>query len=213
MKEVEIIDLSAEQPRKAVVGRSGKHRYERDRNGLVLVRKPSEITGITLHQTACVFGPKNNPAAKHRRALTDIAAHVTAFQDGTVVQGNPLTWYVWHANKLNSRSLGLECEGIFDAVRIGNREQLTDLMLATFCAGLKYLVDKGRKEGMPIKYLWCHRQSHPMKPGDPGWEIYQKVGSEFGVNALGLEMRIHDTFGEGRPIPKQWDPKATAPYT
>ncbi|MBK8173208.1 MAG: N-acetylmuramoyl-L-alanine amidase [Sandaracinaceae bacterium] len=214
MKEVEIIDLSAEQPRKARPV-NGKFHHKRDAKDFIIQRNPLDVRGITIHQTACVFGPANDPVKKHRRAL-NIAAHVTAFRDGTVVQGHELRSYVWHGNGLNAFTLGLECEGVYDGVRIGKpehpREQIDDVALASFQAGLKLLVDKGRADGMPIEYIWAHRQSHPKKPADPGWEIWQKVVIEFGINALGLKACRGDTFGGGRPIPKQWDSKSTAPY-
>lgn len=211
MKEVEFIDLSAEQPDKARIF-GGKYRHKTDARGMIVMRRPQDVRGITIHQTACIFGPASDPVKKHRRGL-DVAAHVTAFQDGTVVQGNKLRAYCWHGNGLNAFTLGLECEGKFDGVRTGAREQISDLALASFCAGLEYLVTKGRAEGMPIEFLWAHRQSHPVKVADPGWEIWQKVAREFGENALGLKLRLHDTFGKGRPIPMQWDPRSTAPYT
>lgn len=211
MSDIRIIDLSPEQPNPSRPVR-GKFHHKRDRNGLIVMRNPSDVIGITIHQTACVFGPANDPERKHRRAL-DVSAHVTAFQDGTVVQGHPMRAYVWHGNGLNAHSIGLECEGVFDGVRIPSRSnQISDQALASFCAGLKHCVDRGRSEGMPIKYIWAHRQSSSSRRADPGWEIWWKVAVEYGENALGLQSRLNEHFDSGRPIPKAWDARAAAEY-
>lgn len=208
--ETKVIDLSAEQPLVARAVR-GKFHHKRDKSGRIVMRKPEDVLGITIHQTACVFGPAGDPVRKHRRAL-DVAAHVTAFQDGTVVQGHPLAAYVWHGNSLNGFTIGLECEGLFAGVRVPGHDQVSDQALASFCKGVEYIVERGRGEGMPINYIWAHRQSSSSRRGDPGGEIWQKVVIEYAVNALGLKTRVNEHFDTGRSIPKSWDASGSGEY-
>lgn len=185
-----------------------------------VVRAPGDIDGITIHQTACVFGPADRDKA-HRRALR-VPAHVVAFRDGTYVQGAPLLWFLYHGNALNGHTLGLECEGhypgLLDDPTTPRREDedslwgrdatpVTPEALLCFRAALRHLVEGGRALGCPIKYIWAHRQSSESRRSDPGQELWTMV-AEWGCRELGLKARYADVFGgEGRPIPREWSAK------
>lgn len=192
-----------------------------------VVRPLSSITGITLHQTACVFGPVDAPERRWRRAL-GIPAHVTAFRDGVYAQAAPLSWFLYHGNGTNEHSLGLECEGHYPGlvddpatpVREDERSfwapagktptPLTPLALETFRAALRYLVEEGRRQGAPIRYVWAHRQASDSRRSDPGEELWRKLVVEYGRPILGLEVQAWRIWGDGRPLPKAWDPGAAA---
>lgn len=195
--------------------------------GKTYERDPRTVDGIVIHQTACVFGPQSDPDRKHRRAL-GIPAHAVAFRDGCVVLTAPFSWYLYHGNGFNQRSLGLECEGQYpgltDNPKTPRREDeatiwksatptpLDELAVQTFRSALTRLVEDGRESGMPIKYIWAHRQSNGQKPSDPGQEIWQRVVVDFGIPVLRLEARVTDTLGDGKQIPAAWHPGATALY-
>ncbi len=195
--------------------------------GRTFERDPRTIDGIVVHQTACVFGPANDLDRRNRRAL-GIPAHAVAFRDGTVVLPAPLSWYLYTSNGLNQHTLGLECEGhypgLLDDPRTPRREDeqtiwkgapatpLTDLAIETFRAALTRLYEEGRAAGMPLKWVWAHRQSNGQKPSDPGQEIWQRVVLEHGVRVLGLQTRLADVLADGRPIPGAWDPGSIAAY-
>ena len=194
--------------------------------GKTVCRDPKNITGIGIHQTACVFGPANDREKAYQRA-TNIPAHVTAFRDGVYVASAPLDWYLYHGNELNEFSLGLECEGhypgILDDPKTPIREDiqttwggkptpLDDKAIETFKAALKWLVDNGRAAGMPIEYIWAHRQSNGQKPSDPGMGIWQKVVLEYGVPVLGLKTQTEKAWRDGKPIPTNWDPNGVGKY-
>lgn len=73
---------------------------------------------------------------------------------------------------------------------------------------LGYLVEEGRALGMPIEFMWAHRQS-TAKPSDPGEELWQRVGVEFGMKVLGLkpqcDLKLKDRSGNwGKTIPIEW---------
>lgn len=186
--------------------------------GKTLVRDPKTITGIVVHQTACVFGPAANRQKAYRRAL-GIPAHVVGFRDGTfVVPADPL-WYLYTSNGFNAFSYGVELEGKYAGIAGdpktvwgGGETPLDDLAVETFRAAVKWIVDEGRRLGSPLQYVWSHRQSNGQKPSDPGEEIWKRVVLEYAVPVLGLEPQNTRTLDSGKEIPTQWDSRATAKY-
>lgn len=208
-----VVDLSAEQAdpphndppeHKIVRGRTAAE----DR---VFRRAPQTIDGIVVHQTATRFGVTmaqvkaaggDRALAKHRRAL-GVAAHMTAFDTGYAVLAHPLVWYVYHGNALNARSLGLEVEGEFPCIQ-GEQELFTGALERAARDGLEYLVRKGREAGMPLRYIWAHRQSSMTRPNDPGGEIWRKLVMNFAIGYLGLIVQPAFTSG-GMAIPSEWE--------
>jgi N-acetylmuramoyl-L-alanine amidase len=175
-------------------------------------RKPNQIDGVVIHQTGCSFGVTaaqmkasggNRNLAKHRRAL-GVAAHMTAFNTGFAVLAHPLDWYVFHANSLNARSLGIEIEGLFPEL-IGDKELLNGPLLQAAKDGLSYLVQSGREQKMPIRWVWAHRQSSLTRPADPGEEIWRKLVLDFAVPTLGLVPQP-DFITGGKALPAEWRP-------
>ena len=80
--------------------------------GKTVERRSIDVTGVVIHQTACVYGPSADRAKAHQRAI-GIPAHAVAFRDGCVALPAPLSWYLYTSNGLNSRTLGLEVEGVY----------------------------------------------------------------------------------------------------
>ncbi len=184
----------------------------------VVERDPSTITAVMLHQTACVFGKRKDQPSRHHRAL-GVACHALAFNDGVSVLANPLTWLVWHGNGANEESLGLEIEGRFPGL-IGNSGTLaaspetpvTPLLIATAADTLAWLVEEGRAAGMPLRYVWAHRQTSPSRRSDPGealWQALMPVARELGLTPQ-PEMTMAALKGDGRPIPEAWG--GSGPY-
>jgi N-acetyl-anhydromuramyl-L-alanine amidase AmpD len=197
-----ILDLRVEQPDPPPLVRGRRKHLVRD--GHVVVRDPATIDGIVVHQTACVFSASgtqiraaegNRDLARHRRAL-GVACHALAFRDGVVVLANPLRWYVWHANRLNARSLGLEVEGRYPG------DPWTQQQANATALALLALVREGRDEGMPLRYIWAHRQSSATRAGDPGRDIWRLV-VEVG-RGLGLETQPEMKVKSGQTIPPEW---------
>lgn len=221
------VDLCGEQknpPPPRVSGGKSVNLARVDR-GRAVERSPKSVIGIGIHQTACVFGPKD-PNKRNRRALA-VPCHAMAFRDGTFVTAFPLEWHVHHGNDLNAFTLGLEIEGHYpglpddpgtpvrEDIRStwkGNPTPFSDLAVDTARAALRYLVEEGRRRGMPIEWIWAHRQAHGLKASDPGWEIWKRVVLDYGVPVLDLRTQVDRTWRDGRPIPAQWDPVATGKY-
>ena len=223
------LDLTSEQvnpppPKDTVDGK--KMNIVKLQGNKVFIRKPQTVTGIGIHQTACTFGPAADPDKRYRRAL-HVPSHALAFRDGTFATAFPLPWYAYHGNSLNAFTLGLEIEGqnpgIADDPTTPKREDLQstwggkptpfdDLAIETARAALKYLVEEGRKLGMPIEFIWAHRQSNGNKPSDPGFEIWKHVVLEYGVTQLGLKTQCSKIWDDGKMIPPHWDPNGVGKY-
>ena len=220
-----VIDLSAEQtdpPAPKII--DGKPSYGvRISHGRTVRRPPGSVRGITVHQTACVFGTgkatHNLETVKHRRALR-VHAHMTVFNTGKAVLAYPLDWYVYHGNGLNGPSYGLEIEGMYPGLISqpkattwgGKPTELGADQLEAARAGLAYLVERGRADGNPVEYIWAHRQSSGTRRSDPGEEIWRRLVLEFAVPVLGLRTEPVMTMKTGRPIPVEWDPSGKGKY-
>lgn len=226
-----VIDLTTQQTMPP--GRPEKYMM---RGKQVVVRDPTKVTGIVVHQTACEFGVSKRQIeeaggdpvlAKHRRAL-NIAAHVTAFMTGKAVYANQLPWYVYHGNGFNAYTYGLEIEGLYCGLKgnlrtvAGDPKDVTKLTRATIDAartGITFLYERGRMLGSPLEWVYAHRQSSSTRRSDPGQEIWEEVVLKYAVPVLGLKVNndlvlpaSNPKNGPGYPIPREWDPSATARY-
>lgn len=219
---VPIFDLRAEQTDPPAM----KKKFKRDRHGKVIRRDPSEVTGITIHQTAVRYQAADyqiaaaggsRELALARRALR-VACHVMAFHEGFIVATNPLDWYVYHGNGFNAFELGIEIDGNFPGLIGGTTwngktpTPVTDESVRAARAGIEYLVREGRAMGMPITQIHAHRQSSATRRSDPGEELWKRVVLEYAVPVLGLETEPDRVLGNGRPIPTDWDPNGVGSY-
>jgi hypothetical protein len=198
-------------------------------------RDPKTIDTIVIHQTGIEFGVSQRAIAaaggdaqlaKARRAL-NVACHVMAFRAGYFVAAHSLTDYVNHAGRLNARSVGLEIEGRYpglqdDPTTIAREDltttwgaapsQLTDATVTAACLAINWLVERGRQGGMPLRKIVAHRQSSSGRRADPGQEIWRRVVLDFAVEELGLVTVPKQRWGDGRPIPVEWDPDGLEHY-
>ena len=196
------------------------------------LRDPSTITGIAIHQTGTLLPPGRNLVAAHGgdRALAQahrvlrVKAHVVALQSGKTIITNPLERNLMASNSLNSFTIGLEVEGVFrgipGAAVAGDRPAtpLTDATIRSTKAAIHWIVQEGRRLGMPMTHIYGHRQANPNKPSDPGYELWQRVVLEYAVAVLGLQTEPHRVWTHrrtgrpGRPIPLAWDPAGSGEY-
>jgi hypothetical protein len=201
------------------------------RGGRVLERDPLAIDSVTLHQTACEFGPAHDREKRLARALR-IGAHATAFREGVGVLAMPLRWQGIHANALNATSIGLEVEGLYAGLRddpsTAPREDLrttwggpplevTELVVETARALLTRIVELAAAESVELRYVRAHRQASGTRRSDPGEGLWRAVALEHAVARLGLRVEPDRTWdskasGRGRPIPEAWGGRAGAPY-
>lgn len=205
-------------------------KFKRGRDGRPVVRDTSQVTGITIHQTAAPYGVADyqvraaggdRQLALARRSLR-VACHVMAYREGFIAWANELTHYVYHGNGFNAFELGIEVDGRFPGVKGGKTwngrpaTEVTDKLVHAARAGIELLTIEGRKAGMPIEYIHAHRQSSATRRDDPGEELWQRVVLNFAVPVLGLITEPARTLkgrnGGGRPIPKEWDVSGVGYY-
>lgn len=228
-RRLEIIDLRALQPERPEG--DARRRYRLGAGGKVFVREPRGILGIGLHQTGIKFGVSDaqvraaggsSVRAKDLRAL-NVAAHAVLwlYAPGAprLVLANPFRWHVNHGNALNPFTVGLEVEADLPGRLRRGPFQLTEDQAASVCEALDVLVELGRAEGMPMTHLWGHRQTNGKKPGDPGEELWVRAVVNHARPVLGLKTELERFWPgttpatpPGRPIPRDWDPEATAEY-
>lgn len=180
-------------------------KFALDKRGAVVVRKPESIDAVTLHQTACIFGPVADDAKRKARAL-GVPYHALCFTDGVTVLGHSPLLYTYHANRLNARSLGFAVEGEFPPFigkETARSTPYTEAQADGARRGLTRLVEDARALGCPIRYVFAHRQSNAKRAGDPG-EYWFKLLSRFARDELGLETLPTLTVGDGQALPVKW---------
>lgn len=206
------IDLSARQPNPpppTIRIRDGKRLVipkAQIIRGRVVERDLRDVRGITLHQTACYFGPGKIPKGKtreemiHERALR-VHAHTTIFGDGVAVLGYPRSWHVYHAHDFCPDTIGHEHEGLFD--EDGNViDAPADYSLERVIIGGREAIEKALEECTSIEYLRLHRQTTD-KPACPGRVIHREVGL-WSAKRWGLRLDPDLVRRDGSPIPMEW---------
>ncbi len=177
----------------------------------------SDITGITLHQTACDLGEKA------KRWYT-IPVQMGVTKSGAILLLNPLTLDLPHGNGLNAATVGLEIDGRYAGIE-GNvatfwrppgdtskPQRAPDAQLAGARAAVRWVCEEVARRGGQIKTIHAHRQANALRQSDPGSRIWQEVGcwaqNELGLSDGGDGFRV----GKGLALPAAWDPTRTAKY-
>jgi hypothetical protein len=181
-------------------------------------RRPwSQVTGITLHQTACLLG-----SSAYR--WLGIPVHLGVSRLGDIFYLHPFDWVTYHGNGLNSSDVGIEVDGHFAGVEGDlktywrpaedpNRQPLTPRpeQLESVREAVRWICEEVKRNGGQVRYLHAHRQSSGSRQSDPGSAVWGAV-APWARETLGLETPLGKTLGSGRPIPAAWDPLATATY-
>lgn len=191
-----------------------------DHDGSARKRKRSwtEITGITLHQTACNLGEDH--VRWHR-----IPVQVGVTRGGKILLLNPIEYLTYHGNGLNAFTVGIECEGRYEGVEgrpstfwkapghpeLWTPEQPTAALLSAAQEAVRWICGEVARHGGRVSSIYAHRQASAMRQSDPGSRIWQDVAG-WAVANLGLHARLQFTTGTGLPIPTDWDTMSTAHY-
>lgn len=185
-----------------------------------VIRQISKITGICLHQTACVMG--ENPS-RYRR----LSIHFVVTLLGKVIQTCPIESLLYGGNGWNNGTIQIEVDGSYagledDPSTHARREDIetfwangeikspmkvTDAAMRSLRNLERYLVELVRRRGGAISVIVAHRQSSGDRQSDPGQAIWQEgalpIIEEFGLSDGGVGFRL----GDGRAIPQAWDPR------
>lgn len=180
-------------------------------NGKTVLRDPEKITGVCVHQMGTEFGlsPRQLAAsdgdaimAKARRFMK-VPAHACASIDGFYSVHADLRHYLNHGHSFNRDTLGLEIEGKYQEFVDNPYDDISWVTVEAAREALRYLVTEGRAMGMPIRYVYGHRQSYKVKSSDPGEAIWREVVL-WGVKELELVARPNYKRGLGGTIPERW---------
>ncbi len=173
----------------------------------------NRVTGITLHQTACVMGERP-------QRWGTLGAHIGITREGRVIWVHDFDKLCVHANNFNARTVGIEMDGTYEGVE-GNertfwrpkdepnrRPQVpTAELIEAAKATVRWIRDEVARHGGRIELLVAHRQASVDRQSDPGSALWQRVAlplhEELGLSDGGAGY----TVGDGLPIPEAWDPR------
>lgn len=177
-------------------------------------RSLASVTGICLHQTACMLGERVS-------RWDSVGAHIGITRAGKVIWLHDFDRRVAHGNGWNAGTIGIEIDGLYAGVEgdistvwddpsTPRREEGMDLTPLTVAAALRTI--RWIHGAVPgIRAVVAHRQSSLSRRNDPGEAIWREVAlpmhAELSLSDGGDGFEIG-----GRPIPREWDPKRTARY-
>lgn len=173
----------------------------------------SKVTGICLHQTACVLG--ENPPR-----WDTVGCHVGVTRSGKVIWLHDFNKLVVHGNQWNSQTVGIEIDGMYEGVegdiktfwRPKDQPNLqpqrpTEAQLRAVRDLIRWITKQIEGNGGKAKALVAHRQASENRRNDPGSAIWKKVALP-----MSEELDLSDggpgfKLSTGYPIPEVWDPK------
>lgn len=176
-------------------------------------RKWATVTGICLHQTACVLG--ENPPR-----WDAVGCHVGVTRSGKVIWLHDFDKLVVHGNRWNTQTVGIEIDGMYEGVEGDPKtfwrpkdqpnlqpQRPTEVQMAAVRDLIRFIDERVRQNGGKLKALVAHRQASENRRNDPGSAIWKGVAlpmsEELGLNDGGPGFRLSN----GYPIPEEWDPK------
>jgi N-acetyl-anhydromuramyl-L-alanine amidase AmpD len=176
-------------------------------------RRPwNQVTGVTLHQTACVLGEKPQRWAT-------VVAHLGITRGGQVIWMHDFEKIVWHGNGFNGSTIGIEMDGTYAGIEGDDRtfwrpsdepdrkpQAPTTELVEAAKATVRWICQEVARHGGRIQRLVAHRQASNQRQSDPGSALWKQVATP-----LHAELDLSDggpgyTVGDGYPIPEAWDP-------
>jgi hypothetical protein len=172
-----------------------------------------KVTGICLHQTACLLGERPE-------RWDTVGCHVGITRAGKVVWLHDFNRVVAHGNGWNAGTVGIEIDGLYAGVEgdpstvwddpsTPSREAgmaLPEAQATTARDVVRWIAREVAANGGKVSALVAHRQSSGDRRNDPGSAIWQRVALpmsaelELGDGGAGFKL------GDGKPIPEAWDP-------
>ena len=183
-----------------------------DRGG----RPWNKVTGICLHQTACVLGER--PAR-----WETVGAHIGVMRSGRVVHIHDFNRIVWHGNGWNAGTVGIEIDGLYEGVEGDPKTVWDDPSTAVHEKGMtpttaaieatkqaiRWICSEVAKHGGEVKALVAHRQSSDSRRNDPGSALWKAVALPMHAELELSDGGVGFKLGAGYPIPESWDPRCT----
>ncbi len=180
----------------------------------VRTRPIAKVTGICLHQTACVLGERPE-------RYDGGGAHVFVTRVGRVIWLHDWDRVVVAANGFNAATVSVEFDGllfgiegdestVWDNPATPKREIGMPLTAEQVEAGLDVIrwikADVDRRGGA-VRALVAHRQASKTRRSDPGQAVWRDIAlpasAELGLSDGGDGFKL----GDGLPIPEAWNPE------
>jgi hypothetical protein len=173
----------------------------------------SKVTGICLHQTACVLGERPG-------RWDAIGCHVGVTRSGQVMHLHNFNRLIVHGNGWNSQTVGIEIDGMYAGIEGNDRtfwrpkdepnrqpQKLTAETIAATRQMIRWICDQVADHGGKIKVLVAHRQASENRQSDPGSAIWKDIALPM-MDELNLSDGGHGfKIGTGYAIPEAWDPR------
>jgi len=175
-------------------------------------RRISDITGITLHQTATLLG---------ERPRLKLGIHYVITRSGAIHYINDHTLRVPQAQHLfNRHDVGIELDGYYSGIGVNPRYfwkpksrpdrkpmEPTPELIESARDTLRFICEDVERQGGEIKYIHAHRQTSRSRTSDPGELLWKSIGiwaqEQLGLSDGGRGYSVLT----GNPIPEQWDPR------
>lgn len=179
------------------------------RNGKTVERDNSKIDSIVLHQTGIVYGiskkqlemADNNPQwALAYRFLAAPYHFIICPEQEMLVYHSPPTYYLQHANTLNSRSIGIAIHGRYTFEDTGQLDKKAREVIREALDHIMRVLDA---YDIYPEFIFAHRQCSAMRPSDPGEEIY-KVCVNHLISRHNLLVQYEHKENGGKSIPDCW---------
>jgi N-acetyl-anhydromuramyl-L-alanine amidase AmpD len=179
-------------------------------------RRPwQQVTGITLHQTACVLGERP-------QRWGTVVAHMGVTRAGQVLWIHDFEKIVWHGNGFNDTTIGIEMDGTYAGIEGDLRtfwrpadeparqpQTPTLELIEAAKATVRWICKEVALHGGRITKLVAHRQSSKDRESDPGSALWQRVAmplhTELGLDDGGPGFKL----GTGLLIPEAWNSSRT----
>lgn len=176
----------------------------------------TSVTGICLHQTACVLGERPE-------RWETCGAHIGITRSGKVIHIHDFDRIVYHGNLFNDHTVGIEVDGLYAGIEgdlstvwddpdTAIRERgmiLTSESVRSTLEAIRWIYGEVAKRGGKVRALVAHRQASDTRRNDPGSDIWQRIAQpakrELGLRDGG-EADPKFCIGDGYPIPEAWDP-------
>lgn len=170
-------------------------------------RALKDVTGVCLHQTACLLGERPE-------RWDTVGAHFGVTRSGKVIWLHGEDRLVMHGNGWNAKTIGIEIDGLYAGVE-GDPSTVWDdpstpsrergmTVTPEAMSAARELVRWLCTRNTGIKVLVAHRQSSKDRRNDPGSEIWRQVAlplhAELGLSDGGVGFEIG-----GYAVPESWD--------
>ncbi|MBK7536305.1 MAG: N-acetylmuramoyl-L-alanine amidase [Myxococcales bacterium] len=187
-------------------------RAQADRRHIIRRRSWHDVTGICLHQTACVLG-------ETPQRWDSVGAHLGISREGKVMWMFDFDTAVVHANGLNASTVGIEMDGTYAGIGGDLRtfwrpadepdrqpQAPTPELIDAARATVRWICAEVERHGGRITRLLAHRQASRNRRSDPGSELWQAVAmplhEELGLTDGGKGYKL----GTGYAVPEAWNP-------